>query len=690
MLSRLRAAKFDESAAVLRAVTASQAVIEFGMDGVVRDANANFLSLTGYALDEVQGRHHRMFLAPGEDQDPAYLAFWEALRRGEHRQARYRRLAKGGREIWLQASYNPVRGADGAPFKVVKFAADVTEETVRGAEDMGRMDAAEKSHAVAEYGMDGIVLRANDRFLRAVGFRASDVTGRHDSMFVDQSERSGPAFAGLWAALARGEHQSGEVRRLGRSRREVWLQASYSPVLGPDGKPRKVFMLASDVTQAKQRNARMEGKLAAIDKSQAVVEFALDGTIVHANENFLRVVGYALEEVAGQHHSIFVDPSYRGSPEYRAFWASLQSGEFLAGEFRRVGKGGAEVWLQATYNPILDASGKPQGVIKFATDVSALVAQREQIKILSLVANETSNSVVITGADGLIEYVNPGFEKMTGYSFAEVRGRKPGAVLQGPATSAATRERVRKSLAARQPFYDEILNYTKAGEPYWISLSINPVLDEDGRVARFVSIQANVTQTKRQAEEQATRLETISATTALCEWTPQGRLLSANATIRQLGADMDAARSDLASLLGPGGVSAVLRQKRIRREMRWPASAGDFIWIDAILSVLSGLGGEPEKILMCGVDATLRHRTIEQTNEALGEVTASSRKINDIVDFISTIARQTNLLALNATIEAARAGDAGKGFAVVAGEVRLLAGRAAAASSAIRSHTLVA
>ena len=394
-------------------------------------------------------------------------------------------------------------------------------------------------------------------------------------------------------------------------------------------------------------------------------------------------MGYSLAEIRGKHHSVFMAEGEADQPEYEAFWEQLRRGEFQAGEYRRIGKGGQDVWIQANYNPILDPAGRPLRIVKFATDLTAEVARRNQVRLLSLVANETSNSVVITNPDGLIEYVNPGFEKMTGYTFEEVRGRKPGEVLQGPGTSAETQRRVRENLAKQTPYYDEILNYTKAGEPYWISLSINPVFDDDRKLQCYVSIQANVSTTKQQALEHNTKLEAIGSANAICEWAADGRLLTANDYLRQLGADVTHARGNLRSLIGADGIDDLIKQGRVRREVPWPSVNGGSIWLDAVFSVLCDLEGRPERILMCASDATLRRQTMDQTNEALQEVFASTRQMNDIIAVINGIASQTNLLALNATIEAARAGEAGRGFAVVANEVRSLAVRSASASTEI-------
>ena len=683
MFSVLMLGQSRSTAAVMRAIHVSQAIIEFNLDGTILTANRNFLDAMGYNLADVRGKHHSMFVRPGEADSAEYKAFWAALRRGEYQAAEYLRVGKGGREVWIQASYNPVLGVSGRPFKIVKFATDITEAKLRNADYQGKVEAINRSQAVIEFAVDGTILTANENFLGAVGYSLAEVQGKHHSMFVLAEERTGAEYRAFWDKLRRGEYQAAEYRRVGKGGREVWIQASYNPILDPAGRPLKIVKFASDITEAKLRNADYQGKVEAINRSQAVIEFALDGTILTANENFLGAMGYSLAEVQGKHHSMFMAEGEADRADYKAFWDKLRRGEYQAAEYRRVGKGGREVWIQASYNPILDPSGRPLKIVKFATDLTAEVARRDQVKLLSLVADETSNSVVITNPNGQVEYVNPGFEKMTGFTFEEVRGRKPGDVLQGPGTSAVTRGKVREHLAKHVPYYDEILNYTKSGEPYWISLSINPVFGEDRKLQRFVSIQANVTTTKQQALEHNVRLEAISSANAICEWAADGRLLTTNDYLRQLGADLTDAKGNLRSLIGASEVGELVSQRRVRREVQWPSQDGGRIWLDAILSVLCNLQGHPEKILMCAGDATMRRQTMDQTNDALQEVFASTRKINDIIAAINAIASQTNLLALNATIEAARAGDAGRGFAVVANEVRSLAVRAASASAEI-------
>ncbi|WP_343898808.1 PAS domain-containing methyl-accepting chemotaxis protein, partial [Methylorubrum aminovorans] len=207
-----------------------------------------------------------------------------------------------------------------------------------------------------------------------VGYSLGEVQGRHHSLFVDPTECGSQAYRDFWAALARGEFQRAEYKRFGKGGREIWLQAIYNPICDIQGKPYKVVKFATDVTQDRLRRADVAGQIAAINRSQGVIHFDMDGTILDANENFLGVVGYRLDEVRGQHHRTFVEMSHAQSAEYLQLWEALRRGEYQAGVFKRLGKGGRAVWIQASYNPIFDADGQPFKVVKYATDITARTA----------------------------------------------------------------------------------------------------------------------------------------------------------------------------------------------------------------------------------------------------------------------------------------------------------------------------
>lgn len=241
-----------------------------------------------------------------------------------------------------------------------------------------KLAALDASQAVIEFELDGTIVTANANFLTAVGYALEEIKGKHHSIFVDPQERDGADYRRFWEDLRAGKFRQAEYKRFGKGGREVWIQASYNPLIGRGGKPYKIVKYATDISAEKLRSAAIAGQLSALDRAQAVIEFNLDGTIITANKNFLGAVGYELEEIAGQHHRIFVDPKEREAPAYQAFWAALARGEFQAARYRRLGKGGREIWIQASYNPIFDMNGRPFKVVKFATDITA--EMREQAR----------------------------------------------------------------------------------------------------------------------------------------------------------------------------------------------------------------------------------------------------------------------------------------------------------------------
>lgn len=270
-------------------------------------------------------------------------------------------------------------GAAEKPTRAAKVAGDADEQFNLADQDLaGYVAAISRSQAIIEFDLDGIILTANENFLGLMGYRLDEVAGQHHRLFVDQEEVGAADYQVFWDRLRRGEGQAGEFRRIGRDGRDVWIQATYSPVLDAQGRPVKVVKLASDVTQSKLRNAEFAAKVAAIDEGQAVIEFDLDGNVLTANRNFLVAMGYTLREIQGHHHSQFCTVEYTQSEEYRDFWLRLNAGEHISGRFHRIGKFNRDVWIQATYNPILDLKGQVIKIIKYAYDVTqeVLLARR--------------------------------------------------------------------------------------------------------------------------------------------------------------------------------------------------------------------------------------------------------------------------------------------------------------------------
>ena len=249
--------------------------------------------------------------------------------------------------------------------------------TVSRADDIVR--AISRSLAIIEFDISGNIISANDSFCSLFGFNREEILGKHHRLFVDPDYSGSQDYKEFWSKLGRGEFHSGEFRRIGACGREVWIQATYNPVLDSRGKVIGTIKVATDITEAKLQNAEFEGKVNAISRAQAVIEFTPKGEIITANDAFLQTIGYGLDEIRGKHHSLFVEPSYAQGAEYLDFWRKLNAGEFIASEFKRFGKNGREVWINASYNPIFDLNGRVVKIVKFATDVTTRVRAVQSI-----------------------------------------------------------------------------------------------------------------------------------------------------------------------------------------------------------------------------------------------------------------------------------------------------------------------
>ena len=403
-----------------------------------------------------------------------------------------------------------------------------TEQKLQTANYIGQLAAISKVMGTIEFTLGGKIISVNSNFAAVTGYTAEEIIGQHHSMFVTPEYKASNEYRVFWEKLARGEFDQGQYKRVGKGGKEIWLEASYNPIFDDAGNAFKIVKYATDITQSKAQSSDFLGQISAINKVMGTIEFDLLGNIINVNDNFATVTGYSKAEIIGQHHSMFVTPEYKTSTEYRQFWERLGRGESDIGEYKRIAKGGRDIWLEASYNPILNADGKAYKVVKYATDITENVKLANTAKTLSLVANETDNSVLITDATGKIEYINLGFTKLTGYTLDEVKGKSPGAFLQGPLTDKSTIKRIGDNLKAHKAFYEEVLNYNKKGESYWISLAINPVFNAAGILEKYVSIQTNIQSTKLQTLESLAKLEAISKSTAMIEFSPDGLVLDAN------------------------------------------------------------------------------------------------------------------------------------------------------------------
>ena len=245
------------------------------------------------------------------------------------------------------------------------------------AETQAKLAAISRNMAMIEFAPDGTILDANAQFCQAMGYSAEELRGKHHRLFCDPAFVKSAEYQQLWRDLGEGRAISGTFERVDKAGREVWLEASYMPVVDERQQVTSVIKVAADISQRVKDEHESQSQLKAIGRSMAVVEFNPQGRVIKANQNFLTTMGYRLEEVVGHHHGLFCQPHERESAQYREFWASLNRGEYHSHRFERVNKQGQTVYLEASYNPIFDSKGRLYKVVKFASDITAQVSTQQ-------------------------------------------------------------------------------------------------------------------------------------------------------------------------------------------------------------------------------------------------------------------------------------------------------------------------
>ncbi|MEI4471383.1 PAS domain-containing methyl-accepting chemotaxis protein [Frigidibacter sp. MR17.24] len=362
------------------AVKRALLVAEYTPDGLLLDMNDKYLELTGYDLEDVRNKPGAILWNREGEETREYIRFFDLLSKGQPQAGSWRRFGLRGREFHVGSTFTPILDLDGKITRVIELSRDTSAERTRIAEHESTILAISRAQAVIEFDLDGRILSANENFLTLTGYRPEQLVGEHHRIFCTPEHAASETYRVFWERLRRGEFVAGEFERLARDGTEVVLQASYNPILDSDGRPVKVVKFATDVTAQRHRNAEYESKFKAIDRAQAVIEFDLDGNILSANENFLRVTGYSARELKGQHHSMLCSPDHVKSLEYRDFWLGLRKGQEQDGRFHRVAKFDRDFWIQATYAPLLGSKGEPIGVIKYAHDVTQQVQLENLIR----------------------------------------------------------------------------------------------------------------------------------------------------------------------------------------------------------------------------------------------------------------------------------------------------------------------
>ena len=426
-----------------------------------------------------------------------------------------------------------------------------------------KYEAVARSQAVIEFTPDGKIVTANQNFLDAMGYSLDEIVGRHHSMFVEDGFAETADYREFWDSLRHGKFQAAEFKRIGKGGRPVWIQGSYNPVVDASGRTTSVVKFATDVTDRKLANAEVRGKLDALNKSQAIIEFDLDGTIQTANKNFLDTMGYSLEEVRGQHHRIFVAADDRDAPEYKQFWAKLARGEFQAAEYRRITKDGSDVWIQASYNPILDMDGNPFKIVKFATDITEQVAERhrrataqrtiaQDLVTISESASNTSSqtasvAAAATQASTGVQSIASGAEQLSA-SAAEISQQvsRASQISREAVIEADTTDATVQTLAESAQRIGEIVNLITAIAEQTNLLALNATIEaaRAGEAGKGFAVVAS--EVKGLANQASSATEEISAQVAEVQGATQ-RAAEAIASIRGTISEVESVSSAVAA-----------------------------------------------------------------------------------------------------------------------------------------------